>query len=348
MKMVEQNTAISISSGGLRSCEEPKKASRAFGYTFVFLVAAIGLAGAYESLAQKYWPARSLLAGLHSYGYMRSYAVAYEPSKGIWLLLGWIGSSLMAVMMLYSLRKRVALFKSLGAMRHWLNLHMLMGVLGPLLITLHTTFKFNGLIATSYWCMMVTTVFGILGRYIYVQIPRGITGTELKVKEIEKEVEKLDKGLGRYLVRAHMSNLLYELGVRDASRLITNAERGPGLPESFHLSKLLDEIEAAEIQEEKNPALALLHMAGTDIRNFFRLRRIRKVLRQRYRLEGARREEVFSALKEKAVLMRRKNLLSTSQRLLHHWHVLHVPLAIVMFLIMFLHVLIYYLFRPGI
>ncbi len=319
-----------------------------FEWSLVITVLMVAAIGAYESFTEMLFPGFSVLSGLHRLGHLKQYPITYVPSKRIWHPIGWIGSAMMAVMMLYSLRKRISALGSFGSMRHWLSAHMFLGIMGPVLVTLHTTFKFHGLIATSFWCMTVTMVFGILGRYIYVQIPRSITGAELGVKEIEKSVEELDGELGRYLSLANISNLLGELGIRDTGRIMASINRDAAYLNKGHITGFLKEIGAPEEKKTNaNPLIALFFMMWTDVMNYFKTYRINLILKTRYSLSRASREEIISLLKKKAALIRRRNLLSTSQRLLHHWHVLHVPLAIVMFLIMFIHIIVYYVFRAG-
>ncbi len=297
--------------------KEPSLRVKKGGHAFEGALAAsmaIGiLALSYESLAEMSFPASSMLSALHSKGYLKGIPVAYEPGKGIWLMLGWAGAGMMALLMLYSLRKRLPLLGFLGSMRVSLNAHMFLGIMGPLCILFHTTFKFNGIIATSFWCMMVTMVFGILGRYIYIQIPRGITGAELGVKDIEEMIESIDADMLRH---ADVQHLLKEIAVPDT--------------------------EAGAL----SPAHALLYMMKTDVKNRLRVYRLRNILRKRAAMDRAAREDIVGLLSRKAALIRRKNLLTTAHRLLHYWHVLHIPLAITMFLIMFIHIGVYYIFRP--
>lgn len=286
--------------------------------TFLIVAACIvAVLGAYESLTEMYLPGLSLLKQAHLYGYLKQYPIIYEPSKGIWHQIGWTGSFMMVVMMLYSVRKRVSFLSSIGHMRHWLSAHMFLGIIGPLLVTFHTTFKFHGLIATSFWCMITTMVFGILGRYIYIQIPRNITGAELGVKEIDGMVERLNAELGKHLSEAKVASLMKEITTAD------------------------------DAAEKFGALRALLFMMKTDIVNRFKIRSLRRTLKAQYTLKPAVREEVLGHFKRKAALIRKKNFLTTSHRLLHYWHVLHVPLAIVMFIIMFLHVIVYYVFRAA-
>lgn len=289
----------------------------AFEWALLTVLASIAI-GVYESMAQAYAPGLSIVKALHLAGYLKGYPVVFEPSKGVWHLIGWTGSAMMAVMMLYSVRKRFDFMSRLGSMRHWLSAHMFLGILGPVLVTFHTTFKLHGIIATSFWCMIVTMVFGILGRYIYVQIPRSITGAELGVREMDSLVEDLNIELHRYFSKANFSHLLGAISTADA--------------EAGHLS----------------PVKALFFMMRNDIKNRFRIYRLGGALKRRYGLSRDARREIVTLLRRKAALIRRKNFLTTSHRLLHYWHVLHVPLAIVMFLIMFLHIIVYYVFRPAV
>jgi len=273
-------------------------------------------AGGYESYMERYEPDYSVLHLMHRYGYLKEYPVIYEPGKGVWHPLGWIGSGMMVSMMLYSVRKRIAWFSSFGSLRHWLTAHMFLGILGPLFVTLHTTFKFGGIIATSFWSMIITMIFGILGRYIYVQIPRSLAGTQLEVHDIECTIETIDAQLSKYSGGIKIS---------DFSKVINAADIDP---ENIGLLK------------------TLLVTLQSDVTISYRIFQLNRILKTNYHIPRKIRKEIDFLLKKKAALIRKRNYLSTSHRLLHYWHIVHIPLAIVMFLIMMLHVVIYYLFRP--
>lgn len=286
----------------------------------VYTAVIVTLVCAYESLAQNFAPGASLLAMLHSFGIMNSYPVIYEPGKGIWRLMGWTGSGMMLAMMAYTLRKRMGYSSSFGSMRVWLNFHMLMGIIGPVLITFHTTFKFGGLIGTSYWAMVATVLFGVLGRYIYIQIPRGITGAELSMKEIELSAASMDRRLERQLGKKGAD----QLAIRD-------------------LFEGVSEIDAAD----RNAFSTLFHMMAADLKNRFKTWKLKKVLVNEFCLDNRAAGYTVTLIKRKAALIRRKNLLSTSHRILKYWHVIHIPLAIVMFSIMFIHIIVYFVFTAG-
>lgn len=358
--MAEAEIAIAVENKGvtaLRSAAGTKAKAAKSAYAFESFLAVLALTvvllGAYESVTEMFFPASSILSFIHRLGYMKSYPVLYEPSKGVWHPIGWTGSAMMVVMMLYSVRKRVGAFNRLGSMRHWLSAHMFFGIMGPILVTFHTTFKLHGLVATSFWCMIVTMVFGVLGRYIYVQIPRSINGTELGVKEIEGSVAELDTEIGRKLKKINISNLLNELGIKETGKIMAAIDRehavflvdeNEGDKDRRRISTILKSISTVEVKE-RGALTALLFLVWTDIKNCFKVWSLARVLKNRYHLGRAERDEIVALLENKAALLRRKSLLVTTHKLLHHWHVLHVPLAIVMFIIMFLHIIVYYIFR---
>ena len=72
-----------------------------------------------------------------------------EQGLGYWL--GIAGASLMATLLLYPLRKRWRPMQMLGATRHWFRMHMIFGVLGPVLILYHCNFSLGSLNDTVTW-----------------------------------------------------------------------------------------------------------------------------------------------------------------------------------------------------
>lgn len=99
--------------------------------------------------------------------------------------LGIAGSLFMiAGVGIYMLRKRVRRLHRLGQIRHWLEFHIFLCVLGPVLVLYHTSFKVGGLVAVSFWSMVAVVLSGVAGRFIYIRIPRTIEGRELSLLEI--------------------------------------------------------------------------------------------------------------------------------------------------------------------
>ena len=80
---------------------------------------------------------------------------------------------------LYSLRKRSRSARW-GRMSDWLEFHIFTGIVGPYLVLLHTSWKFNGLAGATTLLTVIIVVSGFIGRYIYTRIPRTLEGTELE------------------------------------------------------------------------------------------------------------------------------------------------------------------------
>jgi hypothetical protein len=80
---------------------------------------------------------------------------------------------------LYSLRKRTR-NASWGRMSSWLQFHIFTGLVGPYMVLLHTSWKFNGLAGAVTLLTVVIVASGIVGRYIYTRIPRTLDGLEIE------------------------------------------------------------------------------------------------------------------------------------------------------------------------
>ncbi len=80
---------------------------------------------------------------------------------------------------LYSLRKRSRSVKW-GRMSTWLQMHIFTGLVGPYMVLLHTSWKFNGLAGVTTLFTIIIVVSGFIGRYIFTRIPRTLDGLEIE------------------------------------------------------------------------------------------------------------------------------------------------------------------------
>jgi hypothetical protein len=78
---------------------------------------------------------------------------------------------------LYSIRKRSRSARW-GRMSSWLQFHIFTGLVGPYLVLLHSSWKFNGLAGATTLLTAIIVVSGFIGRYIYTRIPRNLDGIE--------------------------------------------------------------------------------------------------------------------------------------------------------------------------
>jgi hypothetical protein len=94
--------------------------------------------------------------------------------------LGILGFILMLMTeILYSLRKRSRSARW-GRMSAWLEFHIFTGLVGPFMVLLHTSWKFNGLAGVTTLFTVIIVISGFVGRYIYTRIPRSIDGLEIE------------------------------------------------------------------------------------------------------------------------------------------------------------------------
>ena len=103
------------------------------------------------------------------------------PARDIFgISLGIIGFTMMLMTeILYSLRKRSRL-AHWGRMSDWLKFHIFTGLVGPYMVLLHTSWKFNGLAGVITLFTVVIVISGFIGRYIYTRIPRTAEGVEIE------------------------------------------------------------------------------------------------------------------------------------------------------------------------
>ncbi len=95
-------------------------------------------------------------------------------------LLGILGFFLMLLTeTLYSIRKRSRSARW-GSMASWLQFHIFTGLVGPYLVLLHSSWKFNGLAGATTLLTIIIVISGFIGRYIYTRIPRTLEGVEIE------------------------------------------------------------------------------------------------------------------------------------------------------------------------
>ena len=232
-----------------------------------------------------------------------------RPAGSQGLLYGIVGTAMMVLMLVYSLRKRTHFLGRSSSLRPFLDFHIYLGVIGPLFIVLHTSFKVQGLVAVSFWSMVVVAASGFFGRYLYLQIPRNIQGNELTLQEIDR------------LGRESAQNLRgrFELDETTMGRL-ESVERNFGT------------------HYQGGAGRALILLARDDLFRFHVKRRYQQQLMQIVRLPHSQLAEFLGVSFERALLERRIALLDRVQQLFHYWHVIHKPIAIIMYIIVGIHI----------
>jgi hypothetical protein len=154
------------------------------------------------------WPT---LRSLYSrYGALAGYAMAaliiyagwlgrdqrnIHAEYGLGYALGIVGGSLMLILLLYSVRKRVRWLARFGETRHWFRIHMMLGIIGPVLILYHCNFELGDLNSkVALYCTLLVAGSGVLGRYLYAGIHHGLYGSKATLKEMVGDLEKSVSG----------------------------------------------------------------------------------------------------------------------------------------------------------
>lgn len=204
----------------------------------------------------------------------------------------------------YIAKKRYKVLARFGRLKYWLEFHIFLCTLGPIMILFHTAFKFGGIVSISFWSMVLVVISGVIGRFIYIQIPRTIEGRELSLEEL----------------RASKSNLKQKMR------------------SEYNLSEdQLDKIEMI-LQNEH----FLQHLTFKNfIFSPFEIQRIRKKILDtlsRHELNHVTLKEMMKPIVKEIRISRQITQLNTMVKLLKYWHVAHLPFALIMLIIMVIHV----------
>ena len=227
-----------------------------------------------------------------------------ESGLGYWF--GILGGSLMLLMLLYPLRKRFQRWSMIGSVKAWFRIHMILGVAGPLMIIFHSGFKLGSFNSSvALFCMLLVAGSGLIGRYLYQRIHHGLYGSKVRFEELYHDDELT-------------SLLLSEAGGIDF--------------------ELVDELE--DIKEKLTPR-------HTGINRSIRF--YRKMRSRIDRLSRRVRRSNLGEAEKKAARRRLHDLrqicvLGINEILFSFWHLLHLPLFVVMVLSGLIHVAVVHLY----
>jgi hypothetical protein len=113
----------------------------------------------------------------------------FEAGDDVGYWLGVVGGVMMLLLFSYPLRKHFRFAHSWGRVKWWFLIHMLLGVGGPMLILLHSTFHVGSLnAAVALYSMIIVALSGVVGRFIYARVNKGLRGEEVSLKELQAYV----------------------------------------------------------------------------------------------------------------------------------------------------------------
>ncbi|MBL7959580.1 hypothetical protein JNL27_05005 [bacterium] len=229
--------------------------------------------------------------------------------------MGFIGTFLIVFgVSMYSLRKRWGVLAGFGLIKHVLEFHIFLCLLGPALILYHTAFKFGGIVAVSFWSMVCVVASGVLGRYIYLQIPKSLSGKDLTAGELQKHLNLVTQ------------ILINEYGIED-SRIQT-------------IDALTQPFDAGE---KTTFFRTLPKLMWHDFKRYFKIH----AAIQHLSLKSVSHEHLQTIrhlFLERSKIQRQIQTLVTTQKLFRYWHIIHMPFSIIMGVILVAHVIVAFLF----
>jgi hypothetical protein len=123
-------------------------------------------------------------------GWLVSTGSMYKSGDDFGYNMGLVGGLLMLSLLIYPLRKRMRFMNKLGSMQAWFRYHQVAGILGPLLVLFHSTFRIgsmNGRVAL--YAMLLVAGSGLIGRYLYRHIHKGMYGRHLTMRDAEADLQ---------------------------------------------------------------------------------------------------------------------------------------------------------------
>ncbi len=259
-----------------------------------------------------------LTVGAIGYGWLHRARLPVDAESGLGYWLGIIGASLMVLLLIYPLRKRLPRARWLGSTRTWFRVHMVFGVLGPLFVLYHSNFSLGSTNSSiALICMLAVAASGLVGRYIYTRIHYGLYGRRASLSELEVRL------------------------------------REPGRTPASLLPPLREALDVLNEQALRPPANVLAALACPFIwavRTRISYWRLSALISREFELR-ARRSPAVATQRRKLIRMTRRHLrthlanvrkvaeFNFFERLFALWHVFHLPLFLMMLLTAILHVL---------
>lgn len=243
-----------------------------------------------------------------------------RPGGAIGIRLGILGVALFCFIFLYALRKAIPWLGRIGTARHWMDFHAIAGITAPVVIAFHASFKFRGLAGIAFWIMLAVALSGIVGRYLYAQIPRSLNAAELSLSELRESEEELTRALLTQSVYSHRQ-----------------------------LARVLD-IPSPEQTRQTAALVALAKMIVLDLRRPLQIAALRRASChgwQAFHSLGGflatgnnEVERVVHIVRQKASLSKRIVFLDHTHSVFHLWHVVHRPFSYSFAVLAIIHIVV--------
>lgn len=242
---------------------------------------------------------------------------------GYWL--GIVGIGLMLLLLTYSLRKRWRVLRRTFPVKWWFQIHMTFGIVGPVCILFHSNFHLGSLNSTvALICMLLVAGSGIVGRYIYNRIHFGLYGERIRLRQAVEDFKSLHSELATLAVTEKQQSFGIKLFAeieklverqQDAGWLSLWRERGRVKKISIALQQYIDALDRYHSKRSNSP------LALADIHN--------------------RIQQDYAAL---LAMLQRLPGLRMFEGLFSLWHVIHIPIFVLMVATATVHVVVVHMY----
>jgi dihydropyrimidine dehydrogenase (NAD+) subunit PreT len=149
-----------------RASSEVSERRKLYALRALYTVAGVSVLGYLAWVGWDYYPLARLerkLSPLHK----------ELRSAGLWGHgVGIAATAFMLSNFFYAVRKRARSLTGFGNIKGWLDFHVFVGLMSPLVIAFHAAFQMNNQLATgTYAALAVVVSTGVIGRYIYGLVP---------------------------------------------------------------------------------------------------------------------------------------------------------------------------------
>ncbi len=230
----------------------------------------------------------------------------YKSGSDFGYNLGLVGGLMMLSLLLYPLRKRFKFMSRAGKLSGWFSVHMVLGIVGPVLVLFHSTFRIGAANSRiAYYVMVLVVISGLIGRFVYRHIHHGLYGSRATLAEAEQQMKQsadslssvfsLVPAMGEKLAAFHAYAFAKLTGGARVWRFMTLHQRARGV--------------ALEVQREAMQAIKQTAKEQNWPED--------KFLQQR--------QQVKEQIDEYVEAICSAAMFATWERLFSLWHVVHVP-----------------------
>ena len=277
---------------------------------------------------QLHWPLFwTVVVAMLIYWGMHAHLERYiNPKRGFGYWLGIVGGSMMALLLIYSARKRFHWLRWMGGIPAWFEIHMVLGVVGPILILFHANFHLGASNSNvALVCMLLVAGSGVVGRYIYTRLHAHMDGHQDNLEQLKRVGEKL---------REQAASVKFLPGVMDA----------------------IERVEKRLIEPPAGHFVRILHLFTGGVRNLV----ARWIIHREIRLAVRNAITLRSSEPSAALLARHAIQLGTAARryadrrleagrrtaeyrayarLFSFWHVFHIPIFFMLLISAIVHII---------